>query len=126
MPVQVLVVSHDPLFACVAEACLNHFGSGAIHGSPSDAPQLSRNVDCVLVDLDGAGASGPELVKRIIAAAGTPILALTEQNAAADRLAGLQAGADDVMSKAYLPGELIARVNALVRHEEKLETLAAA
>jgi DNA-binding response OmpR family regulator len=55
----------------------------------------------------------------------TPILMLSARNAEADRVVGLESGADDYMAKPFGSRELIARVNALVRRQERAGNAAA-
>jgi len=81
-----------------------------------DRPKL------IILDLMLPGMSGTELCRRIRrepTAADTPIIMLTARSAEADRIAGLNIGADDYMVKPFSVKELIARVNAVLRRSEK-------
>ncbi|KXJ98627.1 MAG: response regulator [Acidobacteria bacterium OLB17] len=78
----------------------------------------------IILDLMLPGMSGTELCRRIRrepAAADTPIIMLTARSSEADRIAGLDIGADDYIVKPFSVKELIARVNAVLRRSEKEE-----
>jgi len=79
----------------------------------------------IILDLMLPGMSGMELCRRIRrepTAADTPIIMLTAKSAEADRIAGLNIGADDYIVKPFSVKELIARVNAVLRRSEKDES----
>jgi two-component system copper resistance phosphate regulon response regulator CusR len=72
--------------------------------------------DAVLLDWWLPGADGIALLKRYRSAGGVaPVLMLTARDAVPDRVAGLDAGADDYLGKPFAFEELLARVRALVR-----------
>ena len=71
--------------------------------------------DLVVLDWMLPGLDGLEVCKRIRAAGTTPILMLTAKDAIADRVQGLDAGADDYVVKPFSFDELMARVRALLR-----------
>lgn len=83
---------------------------------------LLNTYDLLLLDLGLPGADGTELLRRVRAARlGIPVLILTARSAVEDRVAGLNAGADDYLGKPFAFTELLARVNALLRrgHERR-------
>ena len=87
---------------------------------------LLNAYDLVVLDLGLPGADGRELLRRIRQAGmDTPVLILTARGAVEDRVAGLNAGADDYLSKPFAFSELVARIRALMRrgHEPRTETL---
>jgi DNA-binding NarL/FixJ family response regulator len=66
---------------------------------------------------------GYGLLKRLRAderLAGTPVIFLTAKGMTADRIAGFQAGADDYIPKPFDPDELVARLNNVVRRQQRL------
>lgn len=74
--------------------------------------------DLVLLDWMLPGMSGIELAKKIRAdqrTATTPIIMLTARGEEQDRIAGLDTGADDYMTKPFSPRELVARIRAVLR-----------
>jgi two-component system, OmpR family, response regulator MprA len=76
--------------------------------------------DFVILDWMLPGLDGLEVCKRIRAAGGTPILMLTAKDAIADRVQGLDAGADDYVVKPFSFDELMARVRALLRRAKPI------
>jgi two-component system, OmpR family, response regulator MprA len=74
--------------------------------------------DLVLLDLMLPGMDGVEVCQRIRSASDVPILMLTAKEAIEDRVAGLDAGADDYLVKPFAFDELLARVRALLRRAQ--------
>ncbi len=71
--------------------------------------------DLVILDLMLPGLDGMEVCRRIRNWANTPILMLTARQGEDDRVAGLEAGADDYLAKPFSPRELVSRVKAILR-----------
>ncbi|GAC1366217.1 MAG: response regulator transcription factor [Ktedonobacteraceae bacterium] len=71
--------------------------------------------DLVILDLMLPVLDGMEVCRRIRAWASTPILMLTARQGEEDRIAGLEAGADDYLVKPFSPRELVSRVKAILR-----------
>ena len=88
--------------------------------------QLRLNpYDLVLLDLGLPDQDGSELLRRLRAAGhSTPVLILTARGAVEDRIAGLNAGADDYLSKPFVFGELLARIQALHRRGHQRDLVA--
>jgi len=74
--------------------------------------------DLVILDVLMPGIDGFEVCRRLRAADDTPILMLTARDEVADRVRGLDAGADDYLVKPFASDELSARVRALLRRRE--------
>ena len=75
----------------------------------------------VILDLMLPGLSGMELCKLLrqrSETAGLPILMLTAKAGEADRIVGLEMGADDYLAKPFSPREMVARVRAILRRAE--------
>ena len=76
--------------------------------------------DLVVLDLMLPGRSGLDLLRELRAAGSTlPVLLLTARGSEADKVLGLELGADDYVTKPFSLRELVARVRALVRREER-------
>ena len=76
----------------------------------------SRHVDLVVLDVMMPSGSGVDLVKRMRASSiEVPIILLTALREEKDRIAGLEAGADDYVTKPFSPRELALRAQAIVR-----------
>jgi two-component system response regulator CpxR len=71
--------------------------------------------DLVVLDLMLPGMDGFTVLKRLRAKSRVPVLMLTARGEEADRIVGLDLGADDYLPKPFNPRELIARVNAILR-----------
>ena len=77
---------------------------------------LSGEFDVVLLDIMLPGLNGLEVLRRLRASGvTTPVLLLTARDDVEDRVAGLDAGADDYLTKPFAFAELLARVRALLR-----------
>src|SRR5258707_335882 len=82
-------------------------------GSPLASPQP---FDCLVLDLMLPGRDGLRVLADLRRAGNvTPVLVLTARDAVEDRVAGLDAGADDYLVKPFALAELLARVRALLR-----------
>ncbi|MDQ7841475.1 MAG: response regulator transcription factor [bacterium] len=81
---------------------------------------LSGGYDLVVLDLMLPDLDGVEVCRRLRAEGiGTPVLMLTARGTVEDRVAGLNAGADDYLVKPFAMAELLARVNALLRRRDR-------
>ena len=77
---------------------------------------VEHRVDAVVLDVAMPGLDGLEVCRRLRAAGDrTPVLMLTARDAVDDRVAGLDAGADDYLVKPFALDELLARLRALLR-----------
>lgn len=77
--------------------------------------------DAVVLDLQLPDSDGVEICRALRRAGDrTPVLMLTARDAVADRVAGLDAGADDYVVKPFSPREVVLRVEALLRRAERL------
>ncbi len=74
--------------------------------------------DALVLDVMLPGISGVELCRRIRADNAVPIVMVTARDAVVDRVVGLEAGADDYVSKPFAMSELLARVRAVLRRRE--------
>jgi two-component system phosphate regulon response regulator OmpR len=71
--------------------------------------------DLIVLDVMMPGESGVDLTRTLRESRTTPILLLTAKGEAADRIEGLEAGADDYLPKPFEPRELLLRINAILR-----------
>jgi two-component system response regulator MprA len=82
-----------------------------------------RPPDLVLLDLMLPGIDGLTVCKRLRSGSDVPILILTAKDAVADRVAGLDAGADDYVIKPFSFDELLARIRALLRRRQPTDSV---
>ncbi len=71
--------------------------------------------DLIVMDVMMPGETGIDLTRSIRETSETPILLLTAKGETDDRIVGLEAGADDYLSKPFEPKELLLRINAILR-----------
>ncbi|MEB2344916.1 MAG: response regulator transcription factor [Deltaproteobacteria bacterium] len=116
---RVLVVEDDPLLGDALRAGLAQAGFAADwvrDGRAGLVAAVSEPFAAIVLDLGLPALSGLELLRRLRAERhAVPVLILTARDAVADRIAGLDAGADDYLVKPVDLGELAARLRALVR-----------
>jgi DNA-binding response OmpR family regulator len=84
----------------------------------------SRRPDLVVLDLGLPGLDGLDVARALRRDSDVPILMLTARTDEADRVAGLELGADDYVSKPFSPREIVTRVRAILRRTEIATTLA--
>ncbi len=121
MPKTVLVVEDERQIAKIVRDYLQHAGFGVVTtGDGSQALTLvrERQPDLVVLDLGLPTLDGLEVAKRLRRESAVPIIMLTARVEEADRLAGLDVGADDYVTKPFSPRELVARVRAVLRRAE--------
>jgi two-component system KDP operon response regulator KdpE len=82
----------------------------------------ANSVDIALVDLGLPGMDGLTLIRRIRSWSEMPIIVLTSRDAVEDKVAALDAGADDYLTKPFAEEELSARMRALLRRSTREET----
>jgi two-component system copper resistance phosphate regulon response regulator CusR len=119
---RILLVEDDPRTAESAAGYLRASGY-AVDLAPSggEAARLAgiSPYDAVVLDLQLPDVDGVEVCRRLQRLAPRPrILMATARDAVADRIAGLDSGADDYLVKPYALGELVARLRALLRRPE--------
>ncbi len=115
----VLVVDDEPAVRQALQRALTFEGYDvkvAADGQSALDGLLRDPAEAILLDVSMPGVDGLEVCRRLRAAGDlTPILMLTARHATADRVAGLDAGADDYLVKPFALEELLARLRALLR-----------
>ena len=87
-------------------------------GKVALATAQAEPFDLVILDLMLPGLSGTEICRRLRAESPVPIIMLTARDAEADRVLGLEIGADDYVTKPFSEVELLSRVRAILRRRE--------
>ncbi|HEX8102265.1 MAG TPA: response regulator transcription factor [Solirubrobacteraceae bacterium] len=116
---RLLVVDDEPAVREALQRILEHDGYAvdvAADGREAVRRQLAAPADAVLLDVLMPELDGLEACRRIRASGDrTPVLMLTARDEVGDRVAGLEAGADDYLPKPFALEELLARLRALLR-----------
>jgi DNA-binding response OmpR family regulator len=116
MPVTVMIVEDEPPIGALLRTYLERAGYRVLWmRSGEDAlTELRRHpVGLVLLDIGLPGIDGFEVCRRI--GGEVPVIMLTARDEEPDRVAGLEVGADDYVTKPFSPRELTARVKAVLR-----------
>jgi two-component system, OmpR family, alkaline phosphatase synthesis response regulator PhoP len=114
----VLVVDDERQIAEIARDYLEHAGYAVLTaGDGRDALDIVRakRPDLVVLDIRLPNLDGLTLARTLRREQDTPIIMLTARVEESDRLAGLEVGADDYITKPFSPRELVARVRAVLR-----------
>ena len=117
-PLLVLLVEDDLRLAGLTGEYLEGHGVAGVHaadGRRGLAEALRGRYDAVLLDLMLPGLGGLEVCRELRGRSDVPIIVLTARGEEADRVMGLELGADDYLSKPYSPRELLARIRAVTR-----------
>src|SRR5438445_780358 len=129
MKAHILVVDDDPRITELLRRVLAYEGynvATAASGNEALNRTLERPPDLIVLDVMLPELDGLEVAQRLRTAGdNVPILMLTARDAVADRVKGLEVGADDYLVKPFAPEEFVARVKALLRRsqEERHEVL---
>ena len=117
-PSRILVVDDDQAIAEMVGIVLRSKGFDVV-ATPDGTAALDRfqqiAPDLVLLDLMLPGIDGIDVCRRLRRESGVPIIMLTARTDTVDVVAGLEAGADDYLTKPFEPDELVARIRARVR-----------
>jgi two-component system response regulator ResD len=120
----VLVVDDEPTITDVVSRYLERAGYDTkVAGDGPHALELAEaeRPDLVVLDLMMPGMDGLEVMRRLHERRRTSVILLTAKGESSDRIVGLRLGADDYVVKPFSPGELVARVDAVLRRVERRE-----
>lgn len=121
MAASVLLVEDEQNLASLVEAYLRQEGYPVVAvATGADALRLlgEEPIRLVVLDLTLPDIDGLELCRQIRTRSTVPIVMLTARDEEADRLKGLEVGADDYIGKPFSPKELVARMKAVLRRTE--------
>jgi DNA-binding response OmpR family regulator len=114
----ILVVEDELSIARIVRDYLTHEGFEVEHAADGEAAlMVARNIkpDLIVLDLRLPKRDGLDVAREVRKTSDVPILMLTARGEEADRVAGLELGADDYMVKPFSPRELVARIRAVLR-----------
>jgi len=115
---RVLIVDDDPKVCETLDRYLAHAGfstASALDGRRALDAVRTFAPDLVVLDVMLPELDGLEVCRTLRAASAVPIILLTARSTERDKLAGLELGADDYLTKPFSPRELVARVQAVLR-----------
>jgi two-component system phosphate regulon response regulator PhoB len=118
----ILVVDDEPQIARIARDYLERAGFavlGAGDGAGALALAASRRPDLVILDLGLPDQDGLDVARSLRKDSDVPIIVLTARAEEADRIIGLELGADDYVTKPFSPRVLLARVRAVLRRKAR-------
>ncbi len=117
---RVLVVEDDPDIMKIIQSFLEGDGYEILAATDGHtALELIRqDVDLLVLDVGLPGLDGLEVTRRVREFSPIPILIVSARGEGADRVLGLEFGADDYLVKPFLPREMVARVKALLRRSK--------
>jgi two-component system, OmpR family, response regulator RegX3 len=121
MSPRILVVEDEQALADAVGYALRgdgHEVEAVEDGESAISAATDRPFDLLVLDLMLPGVSGIEVCRRLRSESAIPILMLTARDAEVDRVLGLEAGADDYVTKPFSMSELLARVRAILRRRE--------
>lgn len=128
MPVKILVVDDEPGIVEVVERYLvdEDFHVATAHDGPAAIAAFdAERPDLVILDLKLPGMNGLDVFRAMRARTDVPVIMLTSRVEEADRVVGLELGADDYITKPFSPREVVARVKTVLRRAARPAVLSA-
>jgi len=121
MKIKALLIDDDKKLAGLLGEYLRRFEIVLAHGATGDEGLRMLRIDppdCVLLDVMLPGKDGFEVCREIRKTSDVPVIMLTARGEVADRIVGLEIGADDYLPKPFEPRELAARIQAVLRRKQ--------
>ena len=119
-----LIVDDDERIRTLLQKFLmrnGYFVTSARDAAHADRILSGLDFDLIVLDVMMPGEDGVSFCKRLRSAREVPILLLTARGETSDRIAGLEAGADDYLAKPFEPKELLLRINSILRRTPPAE-----
>lgn len=118
---RILIVDDEPsiLEMLAMQLRLEGYGVFTADSAKSALERLSLSPDLILLDINMEGMNGLELCTAVRKFVSCPILFLTARVSEQDKINGLMAGGDDYITKPFPMNELLARISAHLRREER-------
>jgi len=120
----VLIVDDEPKIVQIARDYLENAGYSVFAANSGEAALAyvrSQTIDLIVMDLGLPDIDGLDVCRQVRRNSNVPIVMLTARDEEADKLVGLELGADDYVTKPFSPKELVARVRAVFRRVEAAE-----
>ena len=122
MPQSILLIEDEEALARFIELELTHEGyqvEKIFDGRDGLLSALSGHHDLILLDIMLPSLNGLEVLRRLRREKETPVILLTARDAVMDKVTGLDMGADDYITKPFAIEELLARIRAALRKQDK-------
>ncbi len=120
----ILLIEDDPELCSLMKAYFAEHGfrlEAALDGRQGLGKVMEGNFDLIILDVMLPVLDGFEVLRQIRKRSSAPVIMLTARTARADRIAGLETGADDYLPKPFDPEELLARIRAVLRRTGRPE-----
>ena len=121
---KILIVEDEEKIARFVELELMHEGyevDKAFDGRPGLDKALTGNYSLIILDIMLPKLNGLEVLRRVRKEYQTPVIMLTARDAVMDKVAGLDAGADDYLTKPFAIEELLARIRVALKRKNIVE-----
>ncbi|NCC49506.1 MAG: response regulator transcription factor [Clostridia bacterium] len=121
----ILIIEDEEKIARFVELELTYEGyevEKALNGRDGLELATARPFDLVLLDILLPGLNGIEVLRRIRKVSDVPVIMLTARDAVVDKVAGLDGGADDYITKPFAIEELLARIRAALRKKREVRS----
>jgi two-component system KDP operon response regulator KdpE len=121
-PVAILVIEDEPHVRMLLQVTLGQRGYYCLHASTGMAgvsATLDQEPSVVLLDLGLPDLDGVEVTRRIRERSHVPIIVVSARGQEADKVAALDGGANDYVTKPFAAGELLARIRVALRHASR-------
>ena len=128
MAERILIVEDEEKLARMVELELNYEGYEvvkAFDGRAGLEQALAGGFDLVLLDIMLPALNGMEVLRRLRKESNVPVIMLTARDTVMDKVSGLDAGADDYITKPFAIEELLARIRAALRNKAEANAAAA-
>jgi len=97
--------------------------SAVASGRQIEEVAARESIDLIVLDLRLPGEDGMQIARKLREESDIPLIMLTARREEADRVMGLELGADDYLTKPFSPRELLARIRALLRRSRRQQTI---
>ena len=125
METRILIIEDEEKIARLLELELNHEGYAtekASDGRTGLDKALEGHFDLIVLDVMLPELNGFEVLRRLRKTSSVPVIMLTARDAVMDKVAGLDGGADDYMTKPFAIEELLARIRLILKKQTKVVT----
>ena len=116
---KILIIEDDPGISNSLKITVNAAGYDAlvtVDGKSAIQMIASHCPDCILLDLGLPDMDGSDIIRSVRSWTKTPIIVISARSMEEDKIAALDGGADDYVTKPFSAGELLARIRAALRH----------